>query len=170
MTNLEELKKDIIEFKEKTDLKYSELLNRLVKAIIEKVEKSGKWIPEIDEIYWYYNKDLEKIDCKTWLNSREDNIKLKNKVVFKTGEEAQEYADYQKAKEKYTYEFSREEWESKDINKYYIFYSRDDNKLGCNFNWSTRSIGKLYFKAKEEVQEFINKYEKQILKFEFEVE
>ena len=134
-----------------------------------KKEKSGKWIPKEDETYYYVLMDCLKVDADKWDNDKIDNTIIKYNKIFKTEEEAQEYADYLKAKKDYSYEFTKEEWEDIGINKYYIYYDYSEEKLEvfhCNY---CGRLNQIYFKTKEKAQEFIDKYKKQILKFEFNI-
>ena len=102
-------------------------------------------------------------------NDFADKTIIKYNKIFKTGEEAKEYADYLKAKKEYSYEFSKEEWENTNICKYYIYYDFDDKAF---YIGSAKYCGRIgtYFKTAEKAQEFIDKYKRQILKFEFGIE
>ena len=94
-------------------------------------------------------------------------IRLKNKVVFETKEEAERYANYQKAKEEYTYEFSKKEWKNIEISKFAIIYNHKHKKLDICEYYYTESLGNSYFNTKQQAQEFIDKYKNEILEYEF---
>lgn len=100
-------------------------------------------------------------------NSLEDNQRLENGLIYKTKEEAIRYANYQKAKKEYTYKFSKEEWDNISINKWTIIYTHDYKKLETAVYSYAEICGVLYFKTKEQVQEFIDKYRDEILEYEF---
>lgn len=157
--------------------KIEELENKLMELQKEfevfknKEEKENKgWIPKFKNDYYYYDRDTEEIENTIWANYDSDNTRLKNKVIFKTFEEAKEYAEYIRAKKEYSHEFSKEEWENDDIRKYIIGYDYDREELYIDFSNCCRNSGQIYFKTREKTQEFRDKYEKQILKFEFEIE
>lgn len=159
-------------------MNYQEIENRIselennFKSEIDKLKQElnkdeEDWIPKRGDDYWYYDKDLERICEVPWCDDKHDNIRLKNKVIFKTEAEAQRYADYIKAKEEYSYEFSNEEWEDEDIPKDYIYYDYEDKKIEISICRYSKNIGNLYFKTADQAQEFIDKYKSEILEFEF---
>ena len=132
-------------------------------------EKNGKWIPNYGEDYYF-------LDAQLFVNKycRKRNVYnaiiLKYSKVFKTAREAAEYSEYLKARKKYSYEFSKEEWADTHISKYYIYYDYCGNFLSYDLAKSFRYINQVYFKSIEDAKEFIDKYKKQILKFEFDIE
>ena len=132
-------------------------------------EKNEKWIPESGERYYFVNIDLTVGYSINLLDSI-DNLRFEFIKIFKTKEEAQEYADYLKARKKYSYEFSKEEWENTNIYKHYIYYDFDDKVFYIDSSEYCGRIGTTYFKTYEKAQEFLYRYEKQILKFEFDIE
>ena len=158
MSNLEELKQ-----------KYDELGKE-----IEKMEKgsTGRWKPEEAKGYWFLDSFGGAIGTN-WINNfraYRDNWRYINNNVFKTKEEAQKYRNYILARAEHIYEFANEEWENEGIKKYCIYYDYEDKELIIENVYFTKKIGQLDFKTEEQAQEFINKYEKQILKYEFNIE
>lgn len=153
---IEELRK---EFNEKIDKLKEEY----------KKEKDGKWIPEEGEEYYYLSTDFSVSSCVNLLDSI-DRTRFKFSKVFKTEEEAQEYADYLEARKEYSYEFSKEEWEDSGIQKYFIYYNHTCNVLGITANNIWFPMNGIHFKSRGKAEEFIDKYKKQILKFEFDIE
>lgn len=141
--------------------------NKLADFKQELNKTEEEWIPEYNEEYYFYNKDKEEIHSEYWTNRFIDNRRLKNKVIFKTEAEAQRYADYQKAKEKYSYEFSNEEWEDINLNKYFIFYDNEIKEIDVSNNNYWKCLGLIYFETRYKAQEFIDKYKDEILEFEF---
>lgn len=135
-----------------------------------KREKSNKWIPKEDEMYYYVSMDYLNVDSNKWDNDRIDNTIIKYNKIFKTEEEAKEYADYLKAKKDYSYEFTKEEWEDKEIDKYCIYYDFNSKIFYVDYIKYCGRIGTIYFKTYEKAQEFLDRYKKQILKFEFGIE
>lgn len=121
---------------------------------------------------YYFLDGMAILSTKFKNNGIDKNI-FKNFIVFKTFEEAKEYVEYLKAKIEYIYRFSENDCRDENINKYFIFYDKKgnelfyDNKL-CK-NDSCKFANKFYFIEEERIQEFIDKYRKQILKFEFGV-
>lgn len=145
-----------------------EIINKAQKKISElKKDKKEQWIPEYGEKYWYYDKDNEVVLCDNWADTNTDKMRLENKVIFETEEAAERYAEYQKAKKEYTYDFSVEEWKDIDMNKYIICYQ--GRELNIDVYSITKICGCNYFKTKERAQEFIDKYKDEILEYEFEI-
>ena len=132
-------------------------------------EKNGKWIPQLREDFYYLNSGLYVL-CTSFQNIEADRKILKYSKIFKTEEEAQEYANYLIARKEYSYEFSKEEWEDDGIDKYSIYYDYDYNNVMIGLCNTFRNLNQIYFKTEEKAQEFIDKYKKQILKFEFDIE
>lgn len=134
-----------------------------------KGEKSSKWIPKSGEIYYFVDIDLS-VGYSTNLLDSIDELRFEFIKIFKTKEEAQEYADYLKARKEYSYEFSKEEWKDSGIQKYFIYYNHTCNVLGITANNIWFPMNGIHFKSRGKAQEFIDKYKKQILKFEFDIE
>lgn len=146
---------------------FNEKINKLEEEC--KKEKSGKWIPKFGKNYYYVDSALGCHYSK-FVSTVFDNDILKYGKIFKTEEEAQEYADYLKARKEYSYEFSKEEWENKEIDKYCIYYDFKSKNFYVDYINYYGRIGTIYFKTYEKAQEFLDRYEKQILKFEFGIE
>ena len=132
-------------------------------------EKNGKWIPQLGEKFYYLSSGFY-ILWTSFQNIEADRKILKYSKIFKTKEDAQEYADYLKARCEYSYEFSKEELENNNIYKHYICYDFDDKVFYIGSSEYCGRIGTTYFKTHEKAQEFLDRYEKQILKFEFGIE
>lgn len=132
-------------------------------------EKNEKWIPEEGEEYYFIDEELN-VGWNWFDNDDTDEAIFKNNKIFKTEEEAQEYADYLKARKEYSYEFSKEEWEDSGIQKYFIYYNHTCNVLGITANNIWFPMNGIHFKSRGKAEEFIDKYKKQILKFEFGIE
>ena len=131
--------------------------------------KNEKWIPKKGEIYYFLDEELY-VGWNCFDNDDTDETIIKNNKIFETEEEAQEYADYLKARKEYSYEFSKEEWEDSGIQKYFIYYNHTCNVLGITANNIWFPMNGIHFKSRGKAEEFIDKYKKQILKFEFNIE
>lgn len=104
-----------------------------------------------------------------WLKySNEDVFEyiINNYKIFKTLEEAEEYREYLKIKKEYSTEFTTKEWEDRNITKYYIYFDYISEKLYPGRSCYIKHMNVTYF-TEENVEKFIEKYEKQILNFEF---
>lgn len=167
MDRKEEIKNKI-EFAEeniefyKRKVKESEEEKSELETELEKIEQkeSQEWVPNYNDDYWFVNKNTMRLDNNIWHDTEDDNTRLENKVIFKTENETIEYLRYLKAKEKAMNEFSKEEWEDRNINKYYIQYDYEGKKFKIEYNFRVRKINTLFFRTEKSTQEFINKYEK----------
>ena len=174
MNKVEELEKtvskyDILINNYKNSIDELESLKKEAESEIAKLKKENQkqWIPKYIETYFYYDKDNEVVLCDNWADTNTDKMRLENKVIFETEKEAERYANYQKAKKDYTYEFTEEEWENEHIGKYYIYCKAMSRKINIDSNWFYRVQGCDYFKSEEKAQEFIDKYGSEILEYEF---
>ncbi len=132
-----------------------------------KKDKKEKWRPFWGEFYFYYSKDMNNVYESRFCNSLEDNQRVENGLIYKTKAEAVRYANYQKVKKEYTYEFSKEEWEKAEIAKWAIEYDNTSEDLNIGAYSYMKLLGTLYFKTNEQAQEFIDKYKNEILEYEF---
>ena len=153
---IEELRK---EFNEKIDKLKEEY----------ELEKNGKWMLGLGTEYYYLSENLV-VMYDTFSNKLSQNELIKYNRIFKTAEQAHDYADYLKAKNECSYEFSKEEWEETEIKKYFIYYNYEYKRIGVDYYNSFFEMNCIHFKTEEEAQAFIDKYKKQILKFEFGIE
>lgn len=160
-------KKDIDKKIEDLRKEFNEKIDELKKEY-EK-EKNGKWIPRLGEDFYYLDSELNTF-CTFFEDTDGDRKLLKYSKIFKTQKEAQEYADYLKARCEYSYEFSKEEWKETEIKKYFIYYNYDYKRIGVDYYTSFFEMNCIHFKTEEKAQEFLGKYREQILKFEFGIE
>ena len=122
---------------------------------------NDEWILDIGEKYYYINLDDMCTDYVWWNNEQIDNARLKHQVIFKTKKETSEYLEYLLEKEKHMNTFTEEEWEDIEIKKWHYQYDCEDKIISYDYaNLFKKNIP--YFKTKEEVLDFIKKYEWQI--------
>lgn len=135
---------------------------------IEKLKNGNatRWEPKEYERYWYID-DSKDIYNSFWSEDEVDKWRKIINNIFKTEEEAKEYRDYLEAKSEYTYEFSQEEWEDADITKWALYYDYSRKQISITWCITKKYFEKLNFKTEEKAEEFLNKYKKQIEKFEF---
>ena len=137
---------------------------KLDKIIKEYEVESKEWKPKHDEKYWFADNDLNA-DYFYYTDERDEEFFKYNKI-FKTEEEAQEYADYLKAIANRTYKFSKEEWENDTLLKWNIKYGNEDKCFEIENSYITNCFNKFTFKTKEEARAFIDEYGSMILKYE----
>lgn len=144
---IEELRKQMEELQSKID----ELENKT-------------WQPKFDEEYWFIDIGGD-VQYNFYYDEQIDNKIIANNKIFKTEDEALKYKEYLDDIKKYTYKFTREEWNNDNILKYTIEYVYDKFHID---NWFTSNqFYKFTFKTEEDAKEFLNKHRDNILKYEF---
>lgn len=91
--------------------------------IIIKEKRKRQFLPEYDETY-YYVFDFT-VCSKTNHKTHLDTIIINKDLVFKTKEDAEEYAKYLKALNEYSHKFTKEELENTSIPKYSLSVGKD---------------------------------------------
>ena len=137
MTKIEELEQKVKELSEELE----QLKNQ------EKVAYS-RFIPEIGDKYWYVSSMGMIYNCN-FENNIFEQYKIANSPVFRTEEEAKRYLEFKQ-------ELTKRRWDA-DTPKYFI--NVYDNEFNINCIYSTRYIGILFFRTKEDAQYMIDNFE-----------
>lgn len=121
---------------------------------LRRYEKKGKFVPEIEQTYWFIeaNGDFENYICD---DDGTDEWLIGHNIVFETEEECEEYKNYLLALDKYSYDFSNEEWGNKNITKHYLFFDYNGMELGAARNRAYKAHS-YYFKTMEDINAFRN--------------
>lgn len=152
-----------------TKKEIEELENEKRNHRIKNKQVNNKYKPKYNEFYYYVNSALNVLGYKND-EFETDRKVIKYNKVFETKEEAQEYADYLKARFEYSCEFSIKELKNYRLKKYTLYYDSYKKIINIDYHTSCININTIFFKTEEIAQEFIDKYNKQILKFEFGIE
>lgn len=133
------------------------------------IEKSnGKFVPLIEEKYYYLNYDY-KINEAIYLSDCFDKLILSKDYVFATEEEAEEYAKYLKALEKYRHNFTIDEIKDTSIDKYYVEYEVDTDRMVTG-SYCYHVTNKILFKTENDCENFIKEVGKENIKrFMFDI-
>lgn len=135
--------------------------------VVEK--KTGKFIPNEDERYWFVN-EYGEIDHAVYSDIEMLQWTINHHPVFRTEEEAEEYKDYLDLLDKYKYEFSDEEWKDEETNKWFIECIYPDTRFVIVYNYSVKCPFHAYFKLKEDAEAFIKEAgEENVKRFMFDV-
>lgn len=145
--------------------KIEELKQEVVKL---KNENKGRWIPEKNMEYYFVGID-NYVTCYRYEKDDLDKRVMEKTLIFKTEEEAKHYRDYLEALNEATYEFTKEEWNNSEIDKWSIYYNYAYGVISCGLNYNWRNIGQKFFKTEEEAKDFISKWEKEIKEYEFDI-
>lgn len=129
-------------------------------GLLKRYEKKGRFVPEIGQAYWFikengciggYTNDQHEID--NWI--------LKHNLVFETIEEVEEYKNYLIALDKYSYDFSQEELENREIIKYYLYFDYVDKSISVGSCFCIKSSD-FQFRSKD-IEKFINEVGKEAI-------
>ena len=132
--------------------------------------KKGKYVPKVEETYWYVRSN-GNVDYYRYTNDEIDKYILNHHPVFRTEEEAYEYKDYLELLDKYKYEFSKEEWKNKNIEKWYLsFMSEYSGAFDCCPTYTRKHPNCVYFKSEEDAEAFIEEAgEENVKRFMFDI-
>ena len=140
-------------------------LNECQKALAElKESKKEKWKPKQGEKYWLVD-CCGKADFGFWNNDCIDIWRYNTMPLFKEKRECEKYKRFMDTVKEKSYEFSKEEWENQDINKYTIFYRFQDKEWNIGYDWSVKFFGKIYFKTKEDAQYIIDNFKEELMEY-----
>ena len=141
-----------------------------LKQEVEKLknENKGRWIPEKNMEYYFVGID-NYVTCYRYDKDDLDKRVMGNTLIFKTEEEAKHYRDYLEALNKATYEFTKEEWENNNIDKWNIYYNYIERCFNYAVSWNWKDMRKKYFKTQEEAKAFVSKWEKEIKEYEYNI-
>lgn len=125
----------------------------------------GKFISKMNEDYYLIDDSGNVVSCE-WVNDDIDKWRLKHYKLFRTAKECEDYKWFLEMVDKYSYEFSLEEWKNRNIIKYSIEYNHHDGYVNCLDIHLIQSANGVYFKslidgvnfAKEVGKERIMKY------------
>lgn len=126
-------------------------------------EENKKWVPGYKEEYWFAQTDtMNRGSCK-WDNDSLDNLRLRQNRIFRTEDEAEDYLEYLEEKQKYMNTFTQEEWKSRSILKYGFYCDTIIERIEKDSSCFAREINKPYFRTETERDEFVKRFENQIL-------
>lgn len=139
-------------------------INELQKKLEEykkecRENNNEEWTPKDGELYFYFDLDTETTNFTYWRDEIFGNIRKSNNLIFKTEEEAKEYAEYYQAKKKANDEFSNDEWKNDNIKKYHIYLDYYNKEIYFVFTYTYRQ-NIVYFRTEEDSKNYIKKYKK----------
>lgn len=117
-------------------------------------KENCKFIPELRKPYWFINSE-GWITYTVNLDGDSDKWCIENNPVFKTRNECRKYKDYLIALNKYSYEFSKEEWEDRSIEKLSLFWDHETKKIGKIWRYVCK-MKSHYFKTVDDINAFRN--------------
>ena len=136
------------------------------KIVVKNKKVKKKFIPDrIGQIYYYVDCDYSVVEA-TVNNTKFDMYRRTRDLVFITEEEAEEYAKYLKALEKYRYKFTNDELKNPYTPKYQLYLYKDTIEyIGCG-----TVNGKIWFKSSNDCDLFIHEVGiENIKKFMFDI-
>lgn len=156
--------KKIIDGKDLVNMQFIETKDGLLK----RYEKKGKFVPKVNQKYWFVGAD-GSIDNFIHNDDIYDRWCLKHNLVFETKEECEEYKNYLIALDKYSYDFSNEEWEDETIQKFVLYFHFGKKTFYYDY-WFREKRDEIYFKSKDDIEAFRNEVDVEAIeKFMFGV-
>ena len=137
-----------------------ELKNKI--SELEKKIKKKLYKPIYSEQYYYVNLDKMAVGYTEWLGDFDDNTRYAHRVIFETENEAEEYLEYLVKKEEHMNTFTDEEWKELGMTKYYYYYRYNCKEIDYSCQTTNNKEDIIYFRAEEDIRDFIDKYEWQI--------
>lgn len=116
-------------------------------GLFKEYKPQERFFPKKNEIYWF-------IDSNGYVCSHEntkheiDNYIIEHTLIFRTQDECQDYKWFLEQLYKYKINFSKEEWEDRSIDKYYLYFEHNKNVvktsycgslLQCNYDYFTEA-------------------------------
>lgn len=114
---------------------------------IEKVKPKGRYIPKLGDYYWYVS-EFGNIFKHSNTNER-DEFLIKNNLVFRIKEEAEDYKWFLEQVDKY-----KKEFEIGKLN-HYFYYIFINKRIGISWDDVFKEY-KFYFGSTENIKEFRN--------------
>lgn len=146
MTKIEELEQKVKELVEEIEW----LKNQQKKTVC------SRFIPKIGDEYWHVSSIGEVYNCN-WENNKFDQYKIANMPLFRTKSEVERYLEFKQELAKRRWIVTEEEWEHKEIYKYYI--AKANREFYADYCNALNRVGTIYFKTKEDTQYMIDNFE-----------
>lgn len=118
--------------------------------IIVREKQKGKFLPKFSEKYYYVSDDLSVWQTNNY-GAFFDLLIINKDYAFRTKEEAEEYAKYLKALEKYRYKFTNDELKNPYTPKYQLYFIEDKIEY---IGYGTVNC-KIWFKSSNDCDLFI---------------
>ena len=168
MTKIEELEQrlEVMEKVAKSYGIFKEEVEQLQKALAELKEskKEGKWKPNYGDNYWlrdawgnFRTHEYCAGDCMDW--------RLKNVPLFPTKEACERYWHFMDTVKEKSYEFSKEEWEDDNIDKFELNYDGNIGKFRVMCMRNFKALGGIYFKTEESAKYIIDNFKEELMEY-----
>lgn len=141
------------------DVELTEEQEKQIKEYLN-IKESKKWRPKEGEKYFYLD-DCGDIDYNTFDDDSVDAHKLATGNFFKTEEDAnyrlEQIKVYNELKNFADENNEEIDWKDTDIEKIYLCYNRNTNKLERSGVYAYQDIGQIYFSSRELADQIIAK-------------
>lgn len=128
--------------------------------------KRKKFVPKNGEYYYYVNVNGVIHDITKHDNIYNDYLVAHNHV-FRTKEDAEDYRLFLDQLDKYSYKFSKEEWNDRNLHKHFLVLFQ--NTLTIDYNLRAMKTC-TYFKTQEDIKSFIEEAgEERIKNYMFDI-
>ena len=139
-------------------------LNECQKALAElKESKKEKWKPAYGDYYWWRD-DWGEFKTAQFTNRENLQWRYNNIPMFPTIKECEKYWHFMDTVKEKSYEFSREEWEDDDVEKFSVGYIPVINDFAVRYD-DCKYLGKIYFKTYEDAQYIIDNFKEELMTY-----
>jgi hypothetical protein len=141
-------------------------LNECQKALAELKEskKEGKWKPENGQNYWF-RCDTGEFVFSTWDNDERHIYRYTYQPLFETKKQCQKYWHFMDTVKEKSYEFSKEDFENEDSQKWFIAYDYHSKRFYPDNYLATKMFGVVNFKTYEDAQYIIDNFKDELMEY-----
>lgn len=147
---------------------FKEEVEQLQKALAELKEskKEGKWKPKNKEWYWYIS-PFGSVAQTCWHDSKSecDEYIYSHQPIFKTEKECERYKHFTDTVKEKSYEFSKEDFENEDSQKWFIAYDYHSKRFYPDNYLATKMFGVVNFKTYKDAQYIIDNFKEELMEY-----
>lgn len=114
-------------------------------------EPKGRFIPREGEDFWWFS-EFGYIGSQTMNSKPNRQWLIQHHLVFRTEKECEDYKWFLEQLDKYSHEFSKDEWEDEDVYKWHFYYNYFYKEIGYIGNHISQHNN--YYFTKESIVEF----------------
>ena len=168
MTKIEEIEQrlEVMEQVAKAYRIFKEEVEQLQKALAELKEskKEGKWKPKEGEKFWFRS-DTGFIGYQVNTLADGDIWRINNLPIFKTKEACERYWHFMDTVKEKSYEFSKEDFENEDSQKWFIAYDYHSKRFYPDNYLATKMFGVVNFKTYKDAQYIIDNFKDELMEY-----
>ena len=122
-------------------------------------------VTEKGEEFWYRTSNGETMWSSRGTEDTFSEWKINNLPIFKTNEDCKRYWHFMDTVKEKSYEFSKEDWEDGEIDKFALHYNYKSKEFGVISMWHNKYLGEFFFKTEEDAQYIIDNFKKELMTY-----